>query len=233
MTSLPISHVTHLFRHLYREMPPLVPRSVRDDMAHALEHIETNMDLTETDIEQMLINFGKALWPYRKAFQELYDVCHMELGEKLFLTKLDNRLKKRYRVYLEHGGCYADLHSGKDVTFFSEDERVSLCTAFIVVRKEVALQTTQRVSSVDREKYEGRVVEFENILDDMEKRLDIIRQMVRDEQEHPRFAAEMRALIYHFEEGLCLLSGESDLDTLCRIPEHYEGRRYELSKFHR
>jgi hypothetical protein len=212
-------------------MPPLVPEIIREDMAHALEHIETNIDLEESEIEQMLINFGKALWPYRKAFQELYDVYDSQLGEKMFISKIDSKLKRRYRIFVEQGGSFVDLHTGKNIAFFSEEERVTLCEIFVSIKREVSSHTAQKIISTDRDKYEKRVIEFQNILDDTEKRLDTVRQMIHDEQEHPRFVSEMRELIYHFEEGLCLLSAEPDFGILCHVEEHYDGRRYELSKF--
>ena len=82
----------------------------------------------------------------------------------------------------------------------------------------------QRVVSTDVKQYKEKIKEFQQIFIAMEKQIADLHTMADDEQEHPELAAEIRAHIRGFEEGLSLLGPKIGYEALCGI-DHFEGRR--------
>lgn len=220
-----VQHTLTIFERLYRDLPPLVPTSLVNDMAAALEQMRHNHHLSLETLETTLLSFGKKVWPYRRAFMEFYDMYESELAESFLRQRLSGTMKQRYEEFVAHGGQFRDLHDGHPLTFFSLSQRQTLCTLLVDVTREVRQHTTQIVLSTERRRYEQRVVEFQIILDDIEKRLDSLRQMADDEQEHPDLAAEIRQQVRAFEQGLCLLGPRTRYDAVCSSEEHFVGRR--------
>lgn len=224
-----VQHTLFIFERLFEDLPPLVPETIRRDMGSALEQMRHNFTLQLPELEDTMIVFGMKIWPYRKAFDEFYNMSESELGESLLFHHVSPKLKKRYQEFLAYGGTYRDLHAGKPAMFFSLEDRGELCGALVDVARDVRAHTAQLVLGADEKRYEERIVEFQLILDDLEKRLDTLRLMAEDEQEHPELAAEIRAQIRSFEYGLCLLGPSHSYEAVCSAEEHFVGRKQEKS----
>lgn len=227
MHSLSVKHTLDIFSYFVKKMPPLVPKNIVVDAKQAYEQMKSNLDLKLEEMEKTIIVFGKKLWPYRRAFGEFFDIYENKMGEKFLLGKFEPGLKRRYKEFLEYGGTFRDLHSGNPALFFSADERVQTCKALIEVNEDITKYTAQAVLSSERIQYEKRIVEFQIILDNIEKRLGSLLMMADDEQEHPELAAEIRAQVLSFEYGLCLLGPPHHYDAICQSEEHFEGRKIE------
>ena len=220
-----VPHTLAIFEQLYRKLPPLVPQEVASDMGKALEQIRHNHSLTIDELEETMIVFGKAVWPFRKAFQEFLELYEGKMGEQLLVQLLFPGLQKKYKEFQAHGGTFRDLHAGGPLGFFEPEERSALCEALIEAHRALREHASQAVLSTDKDDYLSRVFEFQTILDDIEKRLDTLLVMADSEQEHPELATEIREGVKGFEYGLCALDQHIDYDAVCAAPAHYEGRR--------
>lgn len=228
MTLQSAKHTLDIFKRMYDRLPPLVPEEIKKEMEHALEHLEDDASLGLQEMEDMQVAFGKKIWAYWKAFEEFVNIEEGKIGEKFLLGKLDLDIRKKYKEFKEHGGTYRDLYSGDPATFFNTEERGKLCVALVDVDQEVRDYVRQTVLSTDRKKYEERVVEFQTILDDIEKRLHNLLIMAEDEEEHPQVAEEIRDKVRAFEHGLCLLGPHTQYEAVCGAEEHFIGRRQDL-----
>lgn len=225
-----IKHTLNIFKQLYKQMPPLVPQEIRDDMKSALEQIENNFSLTLNELEDTIIVFGKQVWPYRQAFQEFVDVYKGRLGEKFLLQKMSSSLKRRYEDFEAHGGDFRALYSGGPLGFFSAEERIELCEVLVSVNKLVWEHVVQVVVSTERRDYEEKVIEFSQVLDDIEKRLDTLRQTADDEQEHPELAAEIREQVRSFEFGMSALGPSMNHFAVCQAEGFFAERKLEKNQ---
>lgn len=225
-----VYHTISIFEQLLRDIPPLVPASVIQDGKRMHEQIEHNYGLSLQDVDAILVAFGKQVWPQRKAFHEFYDIYEGTLGDQFLQSSLPGPLKKRYREFCTYGGDYRALYRGENVDFFTPEERQALCQHLVDVSTKVHAHTVQAVQSVDRYKYERRIAEFQDILTDIEERLQELRQMANDEHEHPELREELLAQVENFEHGLCLLDSHTQHHAVCSFKEHHEGRRYELKR---
>lgn len=220
-----VQHTLQIFEKLYRDLPPLVPQEVASDMQKALEQLQHNHSLGIEELEDTMIVFGKAIWPFRRAFVEFLDVYEGRMGEQLLLQILFPEVKKSYKEFVAHGGTFRDLHAGGGLDFFETDHRTALCEALIETRRALRNHAAQAVLSTDKQEYMHRVFEFQTILDDIEKRLETLRTMADSEQEHPELATEIREGVRGFEYGLCSLGPDIQYDAVCEAVPHFEGRR--------
>ena len=140
-------------------------------------------------------------------------------------------LKNRYKEFKEYGGSFRDLYSGNPAEFFTKEERLLLCDAMIKINDDIHKYATQAVMTTDKVEYEKRIVEFQVVFDDIEKRLGTLRIMADSEQEHPDLAAEIRQQVLAFEYGLCLLGPPHHYDAICKAEEYYKGRKEDKQHF--
>lgn len=226
-------HTIDIFARINDRLPPLLPEEIKKEFGHALEHMQSDVTITSVDVEEMVIGMGKKIWPYWKAFGEFLDLYQGKFGEKFLLARLSLALKSKFKDFKEHGGTYQDLRSGHPSDFFgSSEEILEIKQALVEVDGDVHLQAEQAVLSTERIQYEEMVVEFQNILDSIEDRLQTLRTMAEDEEEHPRLAEEIREQIKTFEFGLCLLGPNTRYDHVDHAEDYFVERKIS-KKLHR
>lgn len=220
-----VKHTIEIFEMVNDNLPPLVPKEIEEELEHSLEHLRDDYLVGINEAESMMISLGKKVWPYWKAFFEFYDMEQGRMGEKFLLGKLSPDLKKRFKEFKEHGGSYRDLRSGGAVVFFETEERQIFTEAFVDVDKYIKQHTRQSVLSLERPKYEKLILDFQVTLDDIEKRLDSLRLLAEDEEEHPELAIEIRQRVRDFEYGLCLLGPNSRHEEIINTEDYFKERR--------
>ena len=228
--SAAIQHTLAIFERTCINLPPLVPSEVVRDMGAALEQLQSNFALTLGELEDTMISFGRRVWPYLQAFEELYNVYQGELGEKLFIQKATPELRRLLESFRASGASWREFYVGAGAAQAPADERVTLHQIMVDIQCDVRAFAYQAVLHTDRARYERRISEFQNILTDMEHRLDALRELAEMEQEHPQLAAEIREQIRGFEYGLAYLGPQVDYATVCNTHDHFTGRRDELRR---
>lgn len=225
-------HTIDIFERIYKQLPPLLPPETKDEFEHALEHLHDDVTVDLNDVENIVIALGKKVWPYRRAFGEFLDMYQGKLGEKFLLGKLPANVKAKIKELKEQGVTYHDLRTGGPADYFEIEERMVLQTGLIEVDSDIRAHAEQAVVGLDRKKYEDLIIDFQTILDDIEKRLDTFRLMAEDEEEHPRLAEEIRDQVRGFEFGLCLLGPHTEHHRVLNAEEYFIGRKEE-KKMHR
>jgi hypothetical protein len=228
MEEVTTQHTIAIFRHLYEFVRGALPADLQAEMEHALDHVERDTELTREDIEHTMIVFGKKVWPYRKALQEMVEHTEGTMGDQLFRSSLSRSMQKRFQEFLDHGGSLRDIHSGGAVHFFSSEERVELNHALVDMHEHLRAFTVQRIRGIGARDFDTRVSDFARILAELEQELDHIRTMADNTQEHPLVAREMREHVRGFEEGLCFLGVEYTPEEVYNAQEHFHGRKREI-----
>ena len=228
MQSKAILHTLAIFERIYNNLPPLVPGEIVENMAAAIEQIRSNYSLTLGELEDTMIVFGKKVWPYRRAFEELLQVYECQIAEKLFIQKASPAVRRSYEIFKTTGGVWRDLYSGAVAHVFTVEDRPGLHGIIVDVKCAINAFAAQAVVTIDRAKYEAQIEEFKEILSDIELRLQSLRRLADEEQEHPQLAAEIREHIRGFEYGLACLGPRVDYAAVCNAHEHFQGRKLEL-----
>lgn len=225
-----IQHTLSIFERTCINLPPLLPAEIAHDMGAALEQLRSNFTLTLEELEDTMILFGRRVWPFFQAFEELYNVYQGELGEKLFIQKASPELRRTLESFRQAGGSWREFYLGSGEAQIPSEHRVLMHQIMVDIQCDVRAFAYQAVMHGDRARYEQRIREFQGILADMEHRLDSLRELADMEQEHPQLAAEIRGQIRAFEYGLAYLGPQIDYATVCNTHDHFVGRRTELRR---
>lgn len=228
MEKTTVHHTIDIFERLCDYILPVLPVKIKVEMTHALEHLQNDYSLSVESVEDTMIVFGKLVWPYRKAYSEVLYAYEGKIGEKFLFAHLPKSIKKRYQEFVACGGDFRDLHSGAPAKFFSVEERGALCGILVDLQRDIRKHVIQAIHSTEQKIFNKKVKEFSAILEKIEGHLDTLRIMADAEQEHPQLAEEIRAHVRGFDLGLCFLGPEISFDDLCRLPEHFTGRKRDL-----
>lgn len=224
-------HTLNLFKKMYQELPPLVPDKIESDMKSALEQVEDNISLSQEEIEDTMVEFGKKTWPYRKAFHEFVDLYEGKIGEKILLSKMPRRFKLEYEEFQKEGYNFKDLYSGKEVQYFDHKVRPKLARVLSEIRSEVKDHVRQLVLSSEKDRYLEKIAEFKEVLEQVEEHLEDLKELANSEQEHPEIVTEIKEQIRAFEHSLSGLGPPLDHEAVERSAEFFEGRKQEKSNF--
>ncbi len=222
-----IQHSLDIFCKFGQRVPPLVPTEIKTGLKRAYETMLADFDLSLDDLEKTMIEFGKKIWPYRKAFGDFFRVYENKLGERFLIGVLPADVKRKYLEFKECGGDFYDLRSGQPANFFSQDERVALGGALVGINEDIHKYTTQAVLAADRADYEKRVAEFKIIFSDIAKSLAELKSLADACPDYFDLAKEINQQILSFEYGMCLLGPPHHHLDILRAPEYYRGRREE------
>lgn len=220
-----VPNTLNIFRKLYEYLPPLVPPDVQADMGTALEQLEGNPHLTIEELEQTMIGFGKKIWPYRKAFHEIFDSYDGTVGETQLINLLPRHLKQVYGEFMTHGGTYRDVLAGGATQLFEVEDRPTLTAAIITVRSAVYQHARQAAVTTDRDRYVQKIEEFRHVQDEIEAVFDQLHTIADAEQEHPELASEIRAHIRGFEYGLAALGPDIQHEEVLASVEYFAERK--------
>ena len=223
-------HTIKIFEHLYNFIKSVLPQELDQEVDQVLQQLNGDYNLTLETIEETVIVYGQKIWPYRKAYSELLSEYQGKLGEQFLLAKLSATLKKKYAHYKQEGGSFRQLHSGSDISIFTPKERQKIGEILIAVHSDIQQHVTQAVHGTQEKLFIKKVKEFQHVLVDIEDRLNLMRQMANDEQDHPRLAAEIRDHVKTFELGLSAIGPESSFDDLINTHDHFVGRKDDLKK---
>lgn len=216
-----------IFQHLFDTLPPLVPQKIKSDMESALEQVSHNFSLSQESVEKTLITFGKQTWPYREAYTEMVGRYEGQVAESFFFRRLEGDIKKKYKQFTHAGGSFRELYAGRPVSLFTSEERQTIAELLVQVRRDVRGYTNQAVLSDDKERYEAKIHEFQEILEDIETQLSDLRMLADKEQEHPSLAAEIHEHVRAFEQSLCLLGPRLSHEHVFGAKDVFVGRKRE------
>lgn len=220
-----------IFHRLYDNLPPLFPAQIKEHMQGSLLRLERDQDATAEDIEDSMIMFGYALWPFNQAYRKFLVSTEERLGEHFLLPKLSLALQAKYEKFKCCGGAMRDLHSGNAAHFFNAEERVELCRGLIETGIELQNYTRRSVIGEDRSDYLEEVEEFKKLLHEISDILSILRALARKEEyEYPALAREILARVRAFEFGLCLLGPELKHEAVCESLDFFRGRKLDMSR---
>ncbi len=219
----------YIFHHLYNNLPPLLPQEISQKMGAALENLEKNHEATLDQIEKTMVFFGYQIWPYNQAFKEFIHATEKEVGEHFLLPRLSASLQKKYEDFKHKGGTFEEFHVGRGADFFTSEERVQLCEALVEMEASLRLFVRRQITSIDEKKYHEKVKKSEQILEDVRKNLDKLRQVAEREQEDcPVLSQEICSKVKSFEHSLCLLGPELDFEAVCQAEEYFVDRKKKI-----
>ena len=219
-----------LFWYLYNHLPPLFPEEAALEMKNELLNLENHPGATLPDIENKMIEFGYAIWPWNQAYKYFLTVAEERFGDHFLLPQMSDGLREKYLSFKEFGGTLKDLRTGGPASFFTSEERVELCGELVQTRLQLRSYLDRDLVGINRKQYLNKVEEYENLIEKIKANLNFLRVLARAEEDHPALADEINSKIRDFEYSLCSLGAELDYEAVCQAKDFFVGRKVELSR---
>tara|TARA_Y100000031_G_C8162409_1_gene357677 strand:+ start:138 stop:848 length:711 start_codon:yes stop_codon:yes gene_type:complete len=233
MQSHPLPYSLGHLKELQNSLPPFFPEEDKKALRHAIDHLEHDANASADQAEQTLLVFGRKIWPYARAFGEFLTRVEKERAHEFLDAhiKTHPELYDWYKGYEYRNGNGYELFTGahKYLEPLSVQDRAALCQILAEVKRDLRDATAVLVAGPERETYQRRVLEFTLVQEAVDERLERLRALADEEQNHPQLAEELRANIAGFEHGLALLGPHTSFEAVCSERERYHGRKAELS----
>lgn len=218
-----------IFRYLYEHLPPLLPGDITLKMKAELDSLENQQNMPVEKIEDVMIKFGYEIWPWNQAYKELLESAEQKLGEHFLVPTLSEGLAHKYQEFKHFGGSLRDLHSGRPADFFTSEDRTELCRELVNMQLKLREYVNRDVIGLNKSVYLKKVEDFTKLLNEIKNNIENLRELARNEQDHPVIVDEINAKIRDFEYGLCLLGSEIQYEAVCQAHEFFKGRKQDLN----
>ncbi len=218
-----------LFAQLVDNLPPLLSDDLSYRIRKELKNIQSE-PISLEKLEEKMIQIGYEIWPWNQAFREFMSVTEEKMGDDFFSGHLNVYLQKKYYEYRQLGMTWEDIHTGRTAHYFNDEDRVSVAEALVATHRAVKDFTTREVVGLRKENYLKKVEEFKKILLKIKDGLEKLRDLARNEGDHPMLANEIAQRVKSFEHGLCLLAPEFEHEEVVQAHEFFVGRKQELNR---
>lgn len=121
-----------LLQQVIAKAPVFFPAHRKKAMEATLAQLQQNTAASLIDIERAIVDFGREIWPYRKAFWSIHDTDGKPKEEHYLRNELTKEnVLPRYEEFLRKGGKHEDLKAGSQrfETFFTPEEKTMLIRA--------------------------------------------------------------------------------------------------------
>jgi hypothetical protein len=219
-----------LFWHLYEHLPPLFPTEAALDMKNELANLENNPNVSLEEIENKMIKFGYDVWPWNQAYKYFLITAEQQLGDHFLLPQMSPGLRQKYLDFKFFGGALGDLQTGRPASFFMAEERAELCGELVEMRLQLRRYLDRDLVGINKNQYLNKVDEYKNLIEEIKSNLEFLRNLVKQEVDHPALAGEINDKIRYFEHSLCSLGTELDYEAVCHAQDFFAGRKTELGR---
>jgi predicted choloylglycine hydrolase len=118
-----VQHTLYIFERMHDHLPPLIPSEILELFEKRLEGVRNQHDIALEEVEQIMAEVGKKIWPYMRAFEDVHKHYTDKLGQELLHQRASTGLKRKLQIFKEMGGTYQDVYRGSGSDFLGVGER--------------------------------------------------------------------------------------------------------------
>ncbi len=222
-------HTLNIYRHLYKNLPPLFPPDKAEEIRQAIAMFEQPDNFELKNLEKKMIEHGFLVWPYYQTHKEFLERTIDELGDHFLEPILSESVLEKYREFKGYGGNWRALYSGEAADFFETEERLEISRALIEAKNKLKDFVKQEILGLRRDKYLRRVDEYNLILREVESELSELRNMAAQE-DHRELSRQIEVRIEAIEHSFAHLGQELQHHEIMTAVEFFQGRKKELSR---
>lgn len=223
MTMLHPHHYTlSLLQHLLAKADhTLFPQDRLEEMKKEYAQTMGDHEVPQVQVEQMASKFGREIWPYHEALEELYRRHGKSKEEERVREKLNPQLKEKYDRFLTGGGSLNDFRRGAELEmYFTPEEKFEIGTTVVDAHHAVLQEIASSCRLDLRSECEEVINDHKQKIERIEKKLTLLKDLAsRSEKWRPEIEDKVKTL----EEAFGYLERtfhESDLDGAI---DYYEG----------
>ncbi|HAT03540.1 MAG TPA: hypothetical protein DCS29_02060 [Candidatus Magasanikbacteria bacterium] len=219
-----VQHTITIFEKIHRDLPPLVPEDIIQEMGRYLKSLQTNSDVSLLELEQVMIDMGKQIWPYMQAFGDIYRVYEDKLAEKLLAQKASPMIRDKYHMFKEMGGSFRDLYHGSVHEMFDENERGELVELLVDLKEDIRKHAIQATMTHDQELYTQKIEEYGKIIHEINSVIKDLHALA-NEEEHEDFARDIHGRAHAIGQSLIFLGPKMSIEEIRGSHDYYKGKK--------
>ncbi len=223
-----IKHILTIYQHLYDRVPPLVSEELRNALNQEITRLKNKEDVTSEEIEASMVSYGKQLWPYIKAFEEMVMLHESRMADKLFHQKASSTLRKKYALVCKLGSGFVPVCYGVSADHFDHDERRELNEVLVDLKKDIRRYAMQAVMTHDRKTYEQKIGYYGNLVEEINATIMALNAFADEQAEvHDDLAQDAESKVRAIEQSLAFIGPTLNIQEIRQAPEYYQGKREE------
>ncbi len=222
MNSHPYQFTLNLLRSLIEGAPAAFPHARKNAMAEVYKEFADDLTVSVEKIEETAYQFGKEIWPYREAYQELYDEYGRGAEEVALRDQLPEELKPKYEKFLSEKGNIERVRGqslGLDL-YFTPDEQAEIVRAELVAHDKIHGELERLIATEKQEEYFAALQAWQKKQAQIEEALQKLRGFA---SRSPKWGDEILAKVKTFEQGFGFIERPVTLMDVMGEIEYYEG----------
>jgi len=234
----PHAALLELLRFSIDTLPPAFPAGRLKAFRQRLAHYQADGATPYEEIHATLSAVGKEGWPYRRAYEEIYDHYGRSSEESHLLTRLDRTVRAKYERFLAKGGKIAPLAAHRpDVSsmprsaslsaaaprfeeFFTTEEQYAVGRAIWAARQDARREIDDLILSDRKARYDVLVEEFTQKQRRMEQG---IAELARLADASPKYRDRILDEATRLNEGWSVTNRGVDEEWVKESVEHWRG----------
>jgi len=222
-----ISHTLNIFERMYRLLGAHVPQDIVDDLKHDLDDLKQRTEVLLEDVETTMVKHGKRVWPYIRAFEDMYVYYEAGMLEKLLYQRASQGLKVKLQLFREMDGDMHDIYSGSVHHIFESDERQELMALLVDLKHDIRKHATQKILLHDKQQYNEKVAYYADMLEQINNVLEDVRKFAHEEA-HEFIAENIHEKIKTVEHSFAFLAPPVDIVEVLNLADDYRGKQEEF-----
>lgn len=192
----PFPHSLTILKQMAEDLPPLAPEPTERALRETYERYRVHPPASQQEAEDAIVAFGRILWPYRKAFEDLV-VRALAPEHRSVVATVPSRVPR--------------------------NQRAAHCAALLESRQDAERRVREVVSKDDAE-YRHRIQQFQAIQHEIDGHLGALQRLVERVGAFPGLADDIREAIREFQRGFAALAREPAAADVCAAVETYRER---------
>ncbi|MFA6427190.1 MAG: hypothetical protein WCW16_01935 [Candidatus Magasanikbacteria bacterium] len=221
-----VQHTLYIFERMHDHLPPLIPSEILELFEKRLEGVRNQHDIALEEVEQIMAEVGKKIWPYMRAFEDVHKHYTDKLGQELLHQRASTGLKRKLQIFKEMGGTYQDVYRGSGSDFLGVGERQELVGLLIDLKHDIRRHATQAALSHDRPMYEAAIDKYGKMIEEINTVVEDVKKFA-DEIGHDNLKQDIYSHVNSFDHGFSLLGPRVDINEVKNLKGYYQGKKDE------
>jgi len=216
----PNKYTLDLMRIMIDHIPQAAPKAIFDEAHKDYERFTNDPSLSLANIEAAIVKVGRASWPYRKAYQELFMTNMKSRVTELFLEELRPDVREKYLKWNKAGHEIHEARSLQDFeATFSGDEKFVIEEALLGAEEAARSEFDEQIEKSRKEEFQKLVATYEQRAKGVEEKIAALRYMAKDSE---KWSSEILEKVRVIEEGWSGVERDFDIYQLEKEVEYWK-----------
>ncbi len=219
----PFSASLELLKRTIELAPDFFSAERKQAMMKQYEEIKNNPEAKRDTIDQAMADFGKEIYPFRKAFWMIHNRFGREIENKSIKDAIkDSTLKEKLERFLKTTGTIADIGRGTRAfdDYFLPEERIVLINAKLTAHDQVVSEIHSLCTGPEKDTCTTHIGQFRA---EQERIIKLIASLRALAERGDKWRAEILEKARTFDEGWSGLEREVREEDVRGEIEFYAG----------